>query len=65
MKRISRITHAGAEKGTRVWLDQWGHWTRDEALAHSFPDDEANKRIKRIPHATVEDVAPNEEKNDV
>jgi hypothetical protein len=55
MKRITRVTHAGHDKGARVWLDQFGHWTRDESLAFEFSDDEANRRVKRIPHAELDD----------
>jgi hypothetical protein len=56
MKRITRLINAGPDEGERVWLDQFGHWTRDSALAFAFEDDEASRRIKRLMHATTEDV---------
>jgi hypothetical protein len=56
MKRITRTTRAGTNVGERVWLDASGHWTRDVAQAFAFEDDEASKRVRRIPHAEVESI---------
>jgi hypothetical protein len=56
VKRITRtIRNLTREEPERVWLDQYGHWTKDEALAFEFSDDEASRRIKRIPHATLDE----------
>lgn len=63
MKRITR-TIPGDESGARVWLDQYGHWTRDETRAFEFPDAEANERIKRIPHAVTADAGKRGDKNE-
>lgn len=58
-KRITRQIDAGPDTGQRVWLDQYGHWTKDEKLAFEFDEDEAAKRIKRIPHAETIDKQEN------
>jgi hypothetical protein len=55
MKRITRTVHGS---DSRVWLDQFGHWTHDEELAFEFDDAEAAKRLKRIPHAEAIDPKP-------
>lgn len=65
MKRITRVTHAGVNVGERVWLDQFGHWTRDEAQAFAFDDDEAAKRVRRIPHAELESIENKQETTNV
>ncbi len=65
MKRITRVTRAGSNVGERVWLDANGHWTRDVAQAGEFDDDEASKRVRRIPHAEVESIENKQEQSDV
>lgn len=56
MKRITRTIPAGPDKGQRVWLNQFGSWTKDEGQAYVFDDVDAAKRIKRLPNATTEDA---------
>jgi hypothetical protein len=56
MKRITRLIRAGDEAGARVWLDGNGSWTKDPDQAFEFEDAEAEKRLKRLPHAETEDA---------
>lgn len=55
MKRITRLIHGGSGRGERVWLNQFGGWTKDEGQAFVFDDAEASKRVKRLSHATLDD----------
>lgn len=58
MKRITRTMrtsrHSGVEE--RVWLDKDGHWTRNVEHAGEFEDDDASRRVRRIPHAELESI---------
>lgn len=70
MKRITRtITQRNYERGEDVsvtfYLDQNGHWTRDQALAGAFEDAEAEQRVRRIPHAELESIENKQENGDV
>lgn len=56
MKRITRLINAGPDKGTRVWLNQFGSWTTDEGQAFVFDNIDAEKRVKRLQHASIEDA---------
>lgn len=62
MKRITRKINAGPDKGKRVWLNQFGSWTLDEGQAFVFDDVDAERRVKRLQHASIEDapVTPGE-----
>lgn len=55
MKRITRLINAGPDKSTRVWLNQFGSWTKDEGHAFVFDDVDAEKRLRRLPHAALTD----------
>jgi hypothetical protein len=60
MKRITRNIRNGQEQ---VWLNQDGHWTNKPEEAFEFEDADASKRLKRIPHATLEDIDKDLEQN--
>lgn len=64
MKRITRLINAGPDKGSRVWLNQFGSWTADEGQAFVFDDADATKRLKRLPNASLTDP-PNPPKENV
>lgn len=55
MKRITRLINAGPDRDTRVWLNQFGSWTKDEGQAFVFDDVDAEKRLKRLSHASLTD----------
>lgn len=63
MKYITRLTNL---TNSRVWLTQDGRWTLDNGQAYAFDDDEAARRLKRLPKASAFDNNNlDEEKKDV
>lgn len=58
LKIITRVLAKGTDNERHFYLDQDGKWIRNAEFAFQFEEAEANKRVRRIPHALIEDAPP-------